>query len=120
MAAHFDLDGVSIERFYHFVCKTDKDTFSLLHDLGISDKLRWRKTSMGLFSQGRLRPWGNPIALLSYSGISLWSRLRYAWFAFVSVRRNRWDSIETESARSWIIRWCGRKSTINSGSRSSS
>ncbi|MET0362412.1 MAG: FAD-dependent oxidoreductase, partial [Sphingobium sp.] len=23
MAAHFDFDGLSIERFYHFVCKTD-------------------------------------------------------------------------------------------------
>lgn len=109
MAAHFDLDGISIERFYHFVCKTDKDTFALMQELGIADKMRWRKTSMGLFTEGRLRTWGNPIALLSYSGINLWSRLRYALFAFVSVRRERWDAIETESARSWITRWCGEE-----------
>jgi protoporphyrinogen oxidase len=107
MAAHFDLAGLSIERFYHFVCKTDKDTFELMSDLGISDKMRWRKTSMGLFTGGRLRTWGNPVALLTFSEISLWARLRYAWFAFVSVRRERWDAIETESARSWITRWCG-------------
>jgi protoporphyrinogen oxidase len=69
--------------------------------------MRWRKTSMGLFTGGRLRTWGNPVALLTFSEISLWARLRYAWFAFVSVRRERWDAIETESARSWITRWCG-------------
>ncbi len=109
MAAHFDLDGLSIERFYHFVCKTDRDTFALMDELGILPMLRWRKTSMGLFTGGRLRSWGNPKALLSFSEISLWSRLRYALFAFVSVRRNRWDAIETESARSWITRWCGRE-----------
>ena len=109
MAAHFDLDGLSIERFYHFVCKTDRDTFALMDELGILPMMRWQKTSMGLFTSGRLRTWGNPLALLSFSEISLWSRLRYAWFAFISVRRNRWDAIETESARSWITRWCGRE-----------
>jgi protoporphyrinogen oxidase len=109
MAAHFDLDGLSIERFYHFVCKTDNDTFELMRELGIFDKMRWRKTSMGHFTGGRLRKWGNPLALLTYSGISVWSRIRYALFAYVSVKRNRWDAIETESARSWITRWCGHE-----------
>ena len=109
MAAHFDLDGLSIERFYHFVSKTDKDTFALMEELGIRDKMHWRKTSMGLFTHGKLRDWGNPIALLRFSEISLVSRLRYAFFAFISVQRNRWSAIETESARSWITRWCGEE-----------
>ena len=26
MAGHFDFDGVSLERFYHFVCKADAPT----------------------------------------------------------------------------------------------
>ena len=30
MAAHFDFDGLSIERFYHFVFKADAPTFELL------------------------------------------------------------------------------------------
>ncbi|MEP6433705.1 MAG: FAD-dependent oxidoreductase, partial [Lentilitoribacter sp.] len=30
MAAHFDFGGLSIERYYHFVCKTDKPTFDLM------------------------------------------------------------------------------------------
>lgn len=107
MAAHFDLAGLSIERFYHFVCKGDTSTFELLDELGILSQMRWKTTSMGIFTGGRLRDWGNPVALLKFNEISLISRLRYGLFAFLSVRRNRWDSIETESARSWITRWCG-------------
>lgn len=107
MAAHFDLAGLSIERFYHFVCKTDYSTFELLKALGIDDRMRWRTTSMGMYTAGRLHDWGNPIALLKFDELSLISRLRYGLFAFVSVRRERWDSIETESARTWISRWCG-------------
>ena len=107
MAAHFDLAGLSIERFYHFVCKSDTPTMELMGELGIRDQMRWRVTSMGIFTGGRLHDWGTPVALLRFNEISLISRLRYGLFAFLSVRRNRWDAIETESARSWITRWCG-------------
>ena len=109
MAAHFDFDGLSIERFYHFVCKSDRSTFELLHELGLVDSLRWRETTMGQFAGGRLHPWGDPISLLRFPELSLISRLRYGLFAFVSIRRDRWDAIETESARSWLTRWCGRE-----------
>ncbi|MGH9596115.1 MAG: NAD(P)/FAD-dependent oxidoreductase [Edaphobacter sp.] len=107
MASHFDLAGLSIERFYHFVCKSDLPTFELMEELGIGDRMRWKATTMGIFTGGRLHDWGNPIALLKFNEISLISRLRYGLFAFVSVRRERWDAIETEAAHLWITRWCG-------------
>ena len=107
MAGHFDFQGTSIERFYHFICHTDHPTFALLRELGIADKLRWRDTSMGFFNGNKLYPWGDPIALLRYPGMGLLDKLRYGIFAFVCVRRNTWPAIENESAKSWIMRWCG-------------
>jgi protoporphyrinogen oxidase len=38
MAAHFDFNGLSIEKYYHFMCKSDSDTFQLLDELKISKK----------------------------------------------------------------------------------
>lgn len=107
MAGHFDFDGVSLERFYHFVCKTDYPTFDLLKELGLGEAMRWRPTSMGVFTGGKLHRWGDPMALLSFPHLSLWQKARYGLFALVSVRRNQWPAIEPESAKSWITRWCG-------------
>ena len=87
MAAHFDFGGLSIERFYHFVCKADQPTFDLLDELGIGDSMRWRPTSMGYFIDGKLHPWGNPIALLRFPGLDLISKLRYGALMFLSTRR---------------------------------
>lgn len=109
MAAHFDFDGVSIERFYHFVCKTDEPTFKLLDEIGLGGSMRWRKTTMGYFSGGKLHPWGDPISLLRYPNVSLMARLRYGLLAFVSTKRERWDALETQSAKEWITRWSGRE-----------
>jgi protoporphyrinogen oxidase len=107
MAAHFDFDGDSIERFYHFVCRTDYPTFDLLRELGLEDRLQWRNTSMGFYTDGHLHPWGNPLALLRLPNAPLLSKLRYGLLALASVRRDSWPELENESAKDWIIRWCG-------------
>ncbi|MGI4757887.1 MAG: NAD(P)/FAD-dependent oxidoreductase [Janthinobacterium lividum] len=107
MAGHFDFEGISVERFYHFICKTDEPLFELLRELGIFNRMRWRETSMGFFNEGRLHPWGDPLSLLRFPSLSILSKIRYGLFAFVCVRRNRWDAIENETAKSWITRWCG-------------
>jgi protoporphyrinogen oxidase len=107
MAGHFDFDGLSLERFYHFVCHTDYPTFALMEELGIADKLHWRSTSMGFFNGNKLYPWGDPVALLRFPLLGPIEKLRYGIFAFVCVRRNNWPAIEDESAHDWIVRWCG-------------
>lgn len=109
MAAHFSLGGLSIERFYHFICKDDQPTFALLRELGLEGKLRWRGTSMGYFTGGALHPWGTPTALLRFPGLRLMEKLRYGALMFLSTRRFRWPSLEQETAKAWITRWCGAK-----------
>jgi protoporphyrinogen oxidase len=107
MAAHFDLAGLSIERFYHFVCKADEPTFALMRDLGIANKMRWRPTSMGYFMGGALHPWGDPISLLRFPHLTLIEKLRYGALMFVCTKRNSWPALEHTSAKDWIERWCG-------------
>lgn len=107
MAAHFDLDGLSIERFYHFVCKADEPTFALMRELGIGDRMRWRPTSMGYFTGGKLHPWGDPFSLLRFPHLTLIEKLRYAALMFTCTKRDRWPALETTSAKDWISRWCG-------------
>jgi protoporphyrinogen oxidase len=109
MAAHFDFGDLSIERFYHFVCKDDRSTFELMKELGIAEKMRWVATSMGYFADGRLHQWGNPIALLRFPGLSIVDKLRYGLMMFLSVHRNSPGSLEFLSAKSWIESWCGQR-----------
>ena len=82
MTAAFDFDGLSIERFYHFICASDSSLFEMLEELGIKDHLRWVETRMGYYFQGRVHPWGNPIALLQFPGLELIAKIRYGAHAF--------------------------------------
>lgn len=109
MAAHFDLDGLSIERFYHFVCKADRPTFELLEELGLGDAMRWRPTSMGYFYDGRLYPWGDPISLLTFPHLGLVSKIRYGLMAFLSTKRSDWSALDKVTAEDWLKKWCGQR-----------
>ena len=107
MAAHFDFGGLSIERYYHFHCTSDKGFLQVLDELGLSNKMHWVETKMGYWYQNRLQPWGNPIALLKFKGLSLTAKLRYGLHAFVSVKRNNWKPLDHVEATGWIRRWVG-------------
>jgi protoporphyrinogen oxidase len=102
MAAHFDLDGLSIERFYHFICKADRPTFTLLAELGLADRLRWRATSMGYFYAGELHPWGDPWALLRFPHLDPVSKLRYGMHMFLLTRRTQWSDLDGLHADDWL------------------
>ena len=109
MAAHFDFDGLSIERFYHFICKTDYDTFELLEELNIQDELKWKETSMGYFMNNQVNKWGDPISLLKFPKIGIITKIRYGLLAFISTKIKRWDSLENLSAEKWLKKWVGAK-----------
>jgi protoporphyrinogen oxidase len=109
MAAHFDLGGLSIERFYHFVCKADRATFDLLGELDLGDRMRWVATSMGYYVDGELEAWGDPLSLLRFPKLSLVEKLRYGAMMAAAVRRRGAGSLEQVSAKDWITRWCGAR-----------
>ena len=109
MACHFDFSGVDIERFYHFICKSDEPMFKLLTDLNIEDKLKWNVTHMGYYYQGRLYDWGNPVALLKFPKLNLLSKIRYGLHMFYCTKITSWSKLDALEAQSWIKRWIGKE-----------
>ena len=111
MTATFDFNGLNIERYYHFHCTSDKDFLDMLDELGISDKMNWAETKMGYWFQNQVQPWGNPIALLRFKGLSLIAKIRYGLHAFLATKRHKdsWASLDGKEASEWIRRWVGKE-----------
>jgi protoporphyrinogen oxidase/putative flippase GtrA len=109
MAAHFDFSGLSIERYYHFICKSDAPTFALLEELGIADTLRWKPTSMAYYTHNALHRWGDPLSLLRFPHLSLVEKFRYGLMAFCCIRRKNWRALDGMRADQWITKWIGTR-----------
>jgi protoporphyrinogen oxidase len=109
MSATFDFDGLEIERYYHFICKTDYPLFELLAELDLSDKLRWTDTKMGFYWNGRLHKWGTPQALLAFDGLTWVEKFRYALHVMRTKAIRDWTPLDKIDALSWLKSALGRR-----------
>ncbi|WP_024891518.1 NAD(P)/FAD-dependent oxidoreductase [Luteimonas huabeiensis] len=107
MSAHFDFNGLDIERYYHFVCRTDYPLFDLLKRYGLSDRLKWTNTKMGYFYRGKLYKWGSPLALLAFPHLSPIQKIRYALHVMHTKGIRDWSALDKEEAGAWIRKWIG-------------
>lgn len=109
MSAAFDFAGTRIERYYHFICKTDYPLFALLERYGLSSSLHWTDTRMGYFYGGRLHDWGTPLALLKFPHLNPIDKFRYALHVMYTKGIKDWSALDKESATRWIRKWIGQR-----------
>ena len=107
MTATFDFGGLDLERYYHFHCISDSAFLDVLKELRLEEKMHWVETSMGYYFDKKLQPWGNPLALLQFSGLGIIPKIRYGLHAFLSTRRNDWKALDGIEATAWIRSWIG-------------
>jgi len=112
LASSFPLSGHYIERYYHFICLNDSDLLDMLRELGLDSRLRWVKTRMGLYHNGRLYSFGAPLDLLTFPPFGLVDRLRFGLMIMYtkSQRRDGWKSIEEVPVSQWLVRRFGQRS----------
>ena len=101
LASSFHLDGVEIERYYHFICRGDDELVETLEDLGLQDRLRWRASRMAYFVDGQLYPFLTPADLLRFRPLSVANRLR-AGVALKRAQRAAEEDLASRRAIPWL------------------
>ncbi|MBN2381512.1 NAD(P)/FAD-dependent oxidoreductase [bacterium] len=109
MSASFDCAGMRLERYYHFFCLPDKPLFQLLRELGLEQKLVWRRTTMGFFYEGKLYDWGTPKALFRFPQLNLFDKLRFGLLVWLSIKHSTWSKLDSITAKKWINSFIGSK-----------
>ncbi len=102
MSAAFDFDGLAIERYYHFVCKTDFALFDTLAEFGLSDRLKWVDTELGFYYNGQWYDWGKPLALLRFPHLSLADKLKFSLHVLRTKAVTDWTALDQLQATDWI------------------
>ena len=80
--ASYRINDYWIERYYHHCFSDDRHLFALLDDLGLKDKLEWRKSTTGYFANGTVFPLNTPFEILKYPELSLMDKVRLSLLTF--------------------------------------
>lgn len=109
LAASFDFDGLTVEKYYHFICGGDHDLLDFAEKVGIGDRIRFRPTKLSFYYNGKIYPFGSPLNLLKFTPISLASRIKFGLNVITSKYTKNWESLDTISAKEWLISRIGEQ-----------
>lgn len=109
IAGAVGIDGFNIEKYYHHFFKSDKHIISLLSELGLSDKLLWKQSRMGYFSDGMPFEFGTPQSLLKFKPLSFMDKFRFGVSVLRLTASRDWHALEWITAKDWLVENAGRK-----------
>ncbi|HKW93348.1 MAG TPA: NAD(P)/FAD-dependent oxidoreductase [Methylomirabilota bacterium] len=109
LASSFRIEGHPVERFYHFICRSDQHLLRLVREVGLQSKLRWRETHTAFYYHGRYYPFGSPFHLLRFSAVPWLQRLRFGLHILRSRYREQWRWLDQIPAKPWLIECIGEE-----------
>lgn len=101
-----------LERFYHHWFTNDEAVLNLIDELGVRDKLIVKRPITATWFNGQAYQLDSPLSLLSFSPISLISRLRTgAALAYLkyAIGPDKTKKFENVTASTWLKKWMGRE-----------
>ena len=108
MAKCISFNGVSIEKHYRHIFKSDKYVINLINELELLDKLQWKKTKMAYYSDKGLYEFGTPKSLLKYKPLTLIEKIRFG-IGYLKIKLiKNYKKIENYTAEQWMIKNCGK------------
>jgi len=109
----FPIGGSRLEFYYHHFFNHDAEINWLINELGLSEKLIYRKSSMGIFRKGKIHPFDSPLDLLSFPPMNILDKLRFGLSGLYMGKLADWRKFEGVPARSWLRQWAGEGSAAS-------
>ena len=107
LAAGFPIGGTSLEKTYHHLFLTDTAILDLVKELGLSEKLIWCDSSVGIFRDGAIHPFKTPGDLLKFAPCNFLGRWRTGFAALYLKHQKNWRGFTRVTAHDWMTRACG-------------
>jgi protoporphyrinogen oxidase len=109
LAGSFCVGGERLERFYHHWFASDTHITGLIRSLGREDRILERPTRTGMYYAHQFYRLSSPKDVLCFTPLSFLNRLRLGYVALAARRVSDWKSLESCTAREWLIRHCGEQ-----------
>lgn len=112
LATYFDFGPFYWDRFYHCILTSDAPLLRLIDDLGLTPELRWEKTKVGFFTDGRLYSMSSNSDFVRFRPLSWWAKLRLGLGILYASRIRDGSSLEAILVSDWLIKVFGRENYV--------
>ncbi|HVX68582.1 MAG TPA: NAD(P)/FAD-dependent oxidoreductase [Mycobacteriales bacterium] len=107
LVVSFEVAGTPLECFYHHIFPHESHIRGLIDELGLTSKLDWLPSTMGVLTGGRLWPFTTPLDILRFGPMTLPERLRMGIGGLRLQQWKDWESLDRVPAQEWLTRATG-------------
>jgi protoporphyrinogen oxidase len=100
---------IKLEKTYHHIFSSDKEIIGLIDELGLSDKLIWKKENNAIIYNKKVYSFCGPIDLLKFPLLSMVDKLRLGLVTLYLQKEKNYKKFKNYSAYEWMRRYCGEK-----------
>ena len=111
LAGGFSMNGMPLEKAYHFLYKTDSHILGLAEEVGVREKLVFHKSSIVSYDHGKFYPFMTPGDLLKFTPLPFLDRIRTGVVALYLSKLTNWKPLSKVTAYDWLRKWAGKAAT---------
>ncbi|MFN0113463.1 MAG: FAD-dependent oxidoreductase [Paracoccaceae bacterium] len=108
LASAWEVGGVRWDRFYHVILPFDRNTLSLLDDIGLGTDVVWAKSRTGFYARGRMSPLNGALDYLRLPVLGPVAKARLAWTLMRAARIADGGPLSRRPVGEWLTERSGR------------
>ncbi len=110
LGASYGVEGYHAEKFVHHLFDSDIYFKNLIDELGLSDQLEYQKSKDAIYISNKIFPFSSAFDLLTFSPISIISRVRTGFMAVYLKKTKGYQKFEKHTAQNIITKIAGKES----------
>ncbi len=103
LAGWFDVNGSTLEKFYHHLYNLDQDLIRLIQEVGLGSNLVFRRTNTGAFYVNKIYRLSSPLDLIKYKPLPFLDRLKMGMLVLKARKVKDWKELDNMTAKDWIV-----------------
>jgi protoporphyrinogen oxidase len=100
------------DKFYHVILPDDRSTIRMVAELGLSDKLTWKTTRTGFFSEGKYYSLSDLGEFIRFPGLNFIDKFRLGLTIMAGTCLSNYKRLETIPVTTWLKRWSGQRTFL--------
>ncbi len=109
----FKIAGNRLEYYYHHFFTHDRELHWLISELGLKERLFYRKTTMGVYRQGKIYPFNSPGDLMRFKPVGPLGKIRFGLTSLYLAKLANWKNNEDVPCINWLRKWAGKRTTTS-------
>jgi protoporphyrinogen oxidase len=97
LAGTFSVCGGRLERFYHHWFTSDRHLMTLIAELGLADRLRFRPVGTGFYYAHSLFRLSSPLDVLKFRALSPLGRVRLGLLPLIARLNSSWQQLDDQT-----------------------